>query len=86
MGEDDGGLLSKPLLGWTSIKDIIHRYKVIHESDLYVLNEPFLNFLIEEIACELSFDLSSNAPFKIIETEWVESFRIVAENFEKLLF
>jgi len=86
MGANDGGLLSKSLVGTAEIDEIIDLYEEFHKYSPEVFCEPYFPFFQREMGGELSFDLSGKHTQNIVETDNGEYFRVAAENFENLLF
>lgn len=86
MGENDGGLLSKSLIGTSNIMEIIDLYEEFHKFYPNVFDVPYFTFFQKEMGEELAFDLSAVGKSNILETDCGEVINVCSENFEKLLF
>lgn len=86
MGENDGGLLSKSLIGTSNIMKIIELYEEFHKFYPNVFDVPYFTFFQKEMGEELAFDLSAVGKSNILETDCGEVINVCSENFEKLLF
>lgn len=86
MGENDGGLLSKSLIGTSNIMEIIDLYEEFHKFYPNVFDVPYFTFFQNEMGNELAFDLSAMGKCNILETDCGEVIHVYSESFEKLLF
>lgn len=86
MGVDDGGLLSKYLIGRANIKVIIDLYREFQLCDPEVFETPYFAFFKNNMSVEYSLVLSGKHLGSILNTDSGEAFGKTSESFEKLLF
>ena len=87
MGIDDGGLLSKFFNGRTAnIEDIIQIYNNLCESEPEVLDTPYQIIFWCDWGGNVFIDLSGNHGDSILVVYQGETYNMVSESFEKMIF
>ena len=86
MGEHDGGILEKTLLGDASISSIIDYYEQTHKYEPETINPECLVFFSPHMTDSISIDLRHSKNEVIMYSSEGEFDYFCAENFEKLLF
>lgn len=87
MGIDDGGLLSKFFNGGTAnIEDIIQIYNNLCESEPEALDTPYQIIFWCDWGGNVFIDLSGNHGDSILVVYQGETYNMVSESFEKMIF
>lgn len=87
MGVDDGGLLSKFFNGGTAdIEDIIQIYNNLYESEPEALDTPYQIIFWCDWGGNVFIDLSGNHGDNILVVYQGETYNVVSESFEKMIF
>lgn len=92
MGGYDGGLLSKVLLGFSEIEEILDTYEELEqESDEEIRSlysdQLYLIIFNKEMGGELGLELSPDQlPAHVVDLDNPKDIKTVADSFEKLLF